>query len=88
MRKQAEKQAEAQKQVEVLEKVAKEYLSKEAIARYGNLKSAHPEKAIKAMTVLLQLIQQGYIKNPLTDEEFKNLLMQMDGNVKSFTIRK
>lgn len=87
MQKQAQKQAEAQKQIEVLEKVVREHLNKDALQRYGNLKSAHPEKAMKAISVIVQLIQQGYIKKQLTDEEFKGILIQIEEK-KEFNIRR
>ena len=87
MQKQAQKQAEAQKQIEVLEKVVKEHFSREALQRYGKLKSAHPEKAIKTISVIVQLIQQGYIKKQLTDEEFKGILIQIEEK-KEFNIRR
>lgn len=66
-----------QKQVEALETLIKKYLDKNAITRYGNIKAAHPEKAMQVLAVLAQLIQQGQIKQPISDDEFKALLMQL-----------
>ena len=78
MQDQAQKQAELLKQVEILEKVAKQQMSKEAIARYGNLKSAHLEKAIQAITTIVQAIQAGQLQEPLSDDDFKLLLQRME----------
>lgn len=66
-----------QKQVEALETLIKKYLDKNAITRYGNIKAAHPEKAMQVLAILAQLIQQGQIKQPISDDEFKALLMQL-----------
>ncbi len=71
------KALQLQKQVEALETLIKKYLDKNAIARYGNIKAAHPEKAMQVLAVLAQLIQQGQIKQPISDDEFKALLMQL-----------
>ena len=71
------KALQLQKQVEALETLIKKYLDKNAITRYGNVKAAHPEKAMQVLAVLAQLIQQGQIKQPISDDEFKALLMQL-----------
>jgi len=72
-----EKQLEFKKQIEVLENTAKKYLSKEALGRYGNLKSAHPEVALKAIVGIAQAVQMGNINEMITDEKFKEILMEM-----------
>lgn len=74
MQNKAKKQAELQKQAEVLETIAKNNMTKEAVERYGNLKSAHPEKALHAVTLIVQLIQTGQLHEKLSDEDFKQLL--------------
>ena len=66
---------ELAKNLALIERIAKEKMSKEAISRYGSLKIAHPEKAVKAISLVAQAVQLGDIKNNLSDEEFKNLLM-------------
>jgi len=81
-------QIQLQKQVEMLESIVKQKMTKEAISRYGNLKSAHPEKAIQILAVLAQAIQQGQITEQITDEKLKALLMQMEPPKKEFKITK
>lgn len=71
-------------QIEMLENIAKQYLSKEAISRYGNLKAAHPDVAIQAIAVIAQAA--GQIKEKITDEQFKNILKQMQKPKKEFKI--
>src|SRR3989344_1694614 len=62
-------QIELNQQIELLENIAKQYLSKEAISRYGNLKAAHPDVAIQAIAVIAQAA--GQIKEKISDEQFK-----------------
>jgi len=38
----------------------------------------HPEKALSVINILLNLVQQGKLKEKLNDEEFKQLLQEMD----------
>ena len=58
--------------------------SKEAISRYGNLKAAHPDVAIQAIAVIAQAA--GQIKEKISDEQFKNILKQMQKPKKEFKI--
>ena len=77
-------QIELNQQIEMLENIAKQYLSKEAISRYGNLKAAHPDVAIQAIAVIAQAA--GQIKEKISDEQFKNILKQMQKPKKEFKI--
>jgi len=77
-------QIELNQQIEMLENIAKQYLSKEAISRYGNLKVAHPDVAIQAIAVIAQAA--GQIKEKISDEQFKNILKQMQKPKKEFKI--
>lgn len=81
-------QIQLQKQVAMLETIVKQKMTKEAISRYGNLKAAHPEKAIQIIAVLAQAIQQGQINEQITDEKFKSLLKQLEPEKKEFKITK
>ncbi len=66
-----------QQQIDYLEGLVKKYLTKEAITRYYNVKSAHPETAIQVLSLLAQSLQYGNIKEKITDEQFKSLLIQI-----------
>ena len=72
-----QKQIEFQKQIQVLETTVKQYLTKEAITRYGNIKAAHQQKAIQMITILAQLIQSGQITEKIDDAQFKEILLKM-----------
>jgi len=67
---QLNEQIQFQQQIEVLENTAKQKLTKEAIERYGNIKSAHPELALQVVA----FIAQQNIKEKITDEQFKEFL--------------
>ena len=77
-----------QDQIDQIENIAKQYLSKEALSRYNNLKLAHKEKAMQITIIIAQAAQAGQLKRKLTDEELKNLLRELDQNKKEFKIRK
>lgn len=60
-----------QEQLGMIEKIAKQKMTKEAISRYGNIKLAHPEKAIKAITTVAQLQEE------IDDDKFKQILRKL-----------
>lgn len=61
----------------MLEQKAKKYLSSEAISRLGNLKTAHPELALKAIMVIVNAIDSGQLKEQIDDNGLKSLLIQL-----------
>lgn len=69
-------EGEIQQQIAQLELLVKKVLTKKALERYGNLKTAHPELAIQLLVLLGQAVQSGQIKT-VDDEALKNLLMRM-----------
>lgn len=84
---QIKEQVEMQQQLEMLETFIKQYLTKEAIQRFGTLKAAHPEKAVQVMAALAQAIRSGQIRDKINDEMLKSILWQLQ-NQKEFRIRK
>ena len=85
LQRQQQEQQEFQQQVETLEAYVKQHLTKPALSRYGNLKSAHPEKAVQVLTVLAQILQSGQLKN-IDDEQLKDILHRMQPPKKEFKI--
>jgi len=85
---QSQEQQQVQAQIEQLEVMIKQFLSKEALQRYGNLKAAHQEKAVQLLVVLGQAIQQGQIKEKITDEQLKNILKKLQPEKKEFKIKR
>lgn len=84
---QAEEQAQLQQQIDQLESVVKQIFTKEALSRYGNIKAAHPEKAVQLLVVLGQLIQQGKIKQ-INDSQLKEILKKLTPEKKEFKIKR
>jgi programmed cell death protein 5 len=84
---QAQEEAQMQQQIEQLEIIVKQVLTKEALQRYGNLKAAHPEKAIQLLVILAQAIQQGQI-NQVDDKTLKQILIKLTPEKKEFKIKK
>jgi len=69
-------EAQIQQQITQLELLVKKVLTKKALERYGNLKTAHPELAIQLLVLLSQAIQSGQIRT-VDDNALKNLLMRL-----------
>jgi len=75
-------------QIALIESVAKQFMSKEAISRYGAVKMAHSETAIKAIAFVAQAAQLGHIKEKLKDEDFKIILQEVKEGKTKFTFKK
>ncbi len=82
-----EEQMQLQQQIEQLEIVVKQKMTKQALERFGNIKSAHPEKAIQLLAILGQAIQAGKIEE-IDDDQLKEILMKLTPEKKEFKIRK
>ncbi len=85
---QAQEQAQIQQQIEYMEDVVRQYLIKEALVRYGNLKTAHQEKALQLLIVLFQAIQKGQIKSKIDDSTLKKILEQLTPKKKEIKIKR
>ena len=83
---QIKEQQQLQAQIEELETLVKQFLTREALQRYGNLKMAHQEKAVRVLAILGQLIQQGKITTQIDDLQFKNILKKLEPPKKNFNI--
>ncbi|MBI5872303.1 hypothetical protein HZB88_04440 [archaeon] len=81
------KQIELQQQINAIESTAKQYMESEAISRYGNLKAAHPEKAIQVAMLIIKAVQTGQLMKKLTDTEFKQLLRNITPEQKQFNFK-
>jgi len=74
---QANENAQMQQQIEQMEAIIRQVLTKDALARYGNLKTAHQEKAVQLLLVLFQAMQKGQIRGKVDDSTLKKILEQM-----------
>ncbi|MBU2589304.1 MAG: hypothetical protein KKA65_02490 [Nanoarchaeota archaeon] len=75
---QLHEQIAMQQQVAQLDKAAKLWMKPEALSRYGNLKMAHPEKALQVAVLIAQFVQQGKLQKAVDDEQLKELLIHLD----------
>ena len=85
---QAQEQAQIQQQVGQMESVVRQFLSKDALARYGNLKAAHQEKALQLLVVLFQAIQKGQVKGKIEDSLLKKILEQLAPKKREIKIKR
>jgi len=85
---QAAEQAQIQQQVEQMEAVVKQFMSKDALSRYGNLKAAHQEKALQLLVVLFQAIQKGQVRGKIEDDLLKKVLEQLTPKKREMKIKR
>ena len=88
LQQQAEQQAQMQQQVEQIESVVRQFFTKEALARYGNLKAAHQEKALQLLIILFQAIQKGQIKGKIDDATLRKILEQLTPKKRDIKIKR
>ena len=84
----SQEQAQIQQQVEQMENIAKQFMTKDALARYGSLKTAHHEKALQLILILFQAIQKGQIQDKINDSTLKKVLEQLTPNKKDIKIKR
>ena len=85
---QANEEAQLQRQIDAMEALVKQFLSREALLRYGNIKSAHSEKALQVLALLFQAIQKGQLKSKIDDTTFKKILEQLTPKKREIKIKK
>ncbi len=78
LQEQMREQIQVQQQVQQIEKGAMLWMDAEAKSRFGNLRLAHPEKALQAAALIAQFVHQGKIHKIITDEQLKELLIYLD----------
>ncbi|MEM3708431.1 MAG: DNA-binding protein [Nitrososphaerales archaeon] len=79
-------QEEVKKQI-IKDRLIKVLLTSEARQRLNNIKIVKPELADMVEEYVIQLASSGKIKEPLTDEEFKQLLLAIQKPRREFKIR-
>jgi len=70
------KDAEINAQIAQLEAVTREHMTREALARLGNIRSADPERAMQVTIVIAQLLQSGRVRT-IDDELLKQVLKEL-----------
>ncbi|MBS7659484.1 MAG: DNA-binding protein [Candidatus Bathyarchaeia archaeon] len=90
-RKIAEEQqkAQIQQQIEMQkQEILRNILTPEARQRLANLKLVKPEFTAQLESYLIQLAQYGKLPIPLTDEQLKRILMQLQSHRREIKIRR
>lgn len=80
-------QLRMQQQMDALEVNAKQFLSKDAVLRFGNIKAVNPELALKIAALIVQLVQAGQLDGQINDEKFKELLRHLQGAKREFNFK-
>jgi DNA-binding TFAR19-related protein (PDSD5 family) len=80
-----QEEAQIQQELQQLEIAVKARMSKEALQRYGNIKTADNEKAVQLLLILGQLLQSGRISS-IDDKTLKQVLLQATPKKKDFKI--
>lgn len=88
LQQQANEQSQMQQQIEQMEDIVRQFFTKEALARYGNLKTAHHEKALQLLLILFQAIQKGQIQGKIDDSTLKKILEQLTPKKKEIKIKR
>ncbi len=84
----AQRQERAQREFEMQKQSAlRQILTPEARSRLTNLKMVKPEFAEQIEIQLIQLAQSGKINEPLTDEQLKTILQQLQGRKRETKIK-
>jgi len=84
-----QRQAQAQQQLELQKQaLLKKILTPEARQRLSNLKMVKPEFTEQLELQLIQLAQQGKLQIPLTDEQLKQILIQLQAQRRETKIRR
>jgi len=86
---QEQQQAQMQQQIEIQKQtLLRRILSTEARQRLTNLKMVKPEFAEQIELQLIQLVQTGRLKIPVTDDQLKKLLAQLQSQRRDIKIRR
>lgn len=70
-----QKQQELQQQIQELERKVKQKLTREAVQRYGNIKTAYPKLAVQLLLVLGHMIEEN--NQVIDDSRLKGILKEM-----------
>ncbi len=84
---QASEQEQLQQQINQLEIMVKQALTKEALERYSNLKTAFPDRAVQLLVILAQAIQSGQITK-IDDSTLREILKKITPEKKEFKIKR
>jgi len=85
LQQQKQEHARAEQQILALENIVKPRFTKEALTRFGNLKTGQPEIAMQLLVILGQLIQAGKVA-VVDDDLLVNILKEIQPKKKEIKI--
>ena len=88
LQQQTQEQSQLQQQIEQMEEIVRQFMTREALARYGNLKTAHHEKALQLLAIIFQAIQKGQIQSQIDDSTLRKILEQLTPKKKEIKIKR
>ena len=84
---QSQEEQQLQQQIHQLESMVKQVLTREALQRYSNLKTAFPDRAVQLLVILAQAIQSGQISK-VDDNTLREVLKKLSPEKKEFNIKR
>lgn len=84
---QSQEEKQLQQQIQQLELMVKQVLTKEAVQRYSNLKTAFPDKAVQLLVILANAMQSGQISK-VDDNTLKEILRKLSQGKKDINIKR
>jgi len=84
---QAQEEEQLKQQIGQLEIIVKQALTKEALQRYSNLKTAFPNRAVQLLVILAQAIQSGQISK-IDDNTLKEILKKLSPKKRDVEIKR
>lgn len=88
LQQQSSEQLQIQQQIEQMEGIVRQFLTGEALTRYGSIKAARREKALQLLVILFQAIQKGQVKSRIDDITFKKILEQLTPKKREIKIKR
>ncbi|MBW2977114.1 hypothetical protein KY347_06755 [Candidatus Woesearchaeota archaeon] len=87
MQQQSAEEEQLKQQIQQLEAMVKQAFTKEALQRYGNLKTAFPDRAVQLLVILAQAIQSGQVSK-IDDKTLKEILKKISPKKKEVKIKR
>ena len=84
---QPSEQEQVRQQIEMMESVVRQFLAKDALERYGNLKAAHKEKALQLLAVIYSAIKKGHDQQ-IDDNLLKKIIEQITPKKRDIKIKR
>jgi len=78
---------ELAQRLQELETLAKAYMNRDALSRYGNIKLAYPERAAQSLMVIADIVKQQRA-TIIDDKAYKDILQKITPQKTEFKINR